>query len=233
MVWLVHYPSQKVPLWINQLSDLEMISKSTDAYGIAGNIRWCKISDIWPKAHTISRPCRSPMACSTAWWSCSRFMKLYSFHFDHMTDQESLVGHSKIWQNTSCLYPIFTAHSEVKVQANFWSFKFSVFIFACRTHMRNVQKLAPYENFLLYGSSNCNCNINGYNDLYMAPVENQNGRHIVERARTSISLWLGLCKWSGRSYFWLLHITMYSCTEFVLCQSFYWVFVEVEKWDSS
>ena len=147
MVWLVHYPSLKVPLWINQLSDLEMISKSTDAYHIAGNIRWCKISDIWPKTHTISRPCRSPMAYSTAWWSCSRFMKLYSFHFDHMTDQESLVGHSKIWQNTSCLYLIFTTHSEVKVQANFLIVQIFSFYFCMQNAHAKCAKISTIWKF--------------------------------------------------------------------------------------
>ena len=147
MVWLVHYPSLKVPLWINQLSDLEMISKSTDAYCIAGNIRWCKISDIWPKAHTIPHPCRSPMAYSTAWWSCSRFMKLYSFHFDRMTDQESLVGHSKIWQNTSCLYPIFTTHSEVKVQANFSIVQNFSFYFCMQNTHAKCAKISTIRKF--------------------------------------------------------------------------------------
>ena len=114
---------------------------------IAGNIRWCKISDIWPKAHTIPRPCRSPMAYSTAWWSCSRFMKLYSFHFDRMTDQESLVGHSKIWQNTSCLYPIFTTHSEVKVQANFSIVQIFSFYFCMQNAHAKCAKISTIWKF--------------------------------------------------------------------------------------
>ena len=73
-------------------------------YRIAGNFRWCKFSYIWPKSPqnkfsyvlisharaTRPRLCSSPMAYSTAWWSRSRFMSLFSFCFDRTTDQESL-----------------------------------------------------------------------------------------------------------------------------------------------
>ena len=88
------------------------------------------------------------MACSTAWWSCSRLMSLFSFCFDLITDQE-WVDRTKIWQNTSCPYPIFTACSEVKVHANFFDCStFHSFIFTRRTHVWNMQKFAPYEEIM-------------------------------------------------------------------------------------
>ena len=57
-------------------------------YHIAGNFRWCKFSHIWPKSPqnkfsyvlisharaTRPHPCSSPMAYSTAWQYCSRFI---------------------------------------------------------------------------------------------------------------------------------------------------------------
>ena len=63
-----------------------------------------------------------------------------------------LVDRSKSRHNTSCPYSIFTACSEVKVHAKISIVEiFVVFIFACRTCMRNMRKLAPCENFPLYG----------------------------------------------------------------------------------
>ena len=76
----------------------------------------------------------------------------FSFYFDCTTDQESWVGHSKSWHNSSCPYSIFTACSELGQNSHKNSIVqiFVVFIFTHRTCMRNMRKLAPCENILLY-----------------------------------------------------------------------------------
>ena len=81
----------------------------------SGKLLLVQILHIWPK---------SPQN-KTAWWSCSRYMSLFSFCFGCMTDQSLWVGRSKVWQNTSCPYLIFTVCIEVKVHSNFRWFKFS------------------------------------------------------------------------------------------------------------
>ena len=132
-------------------------------YRIVGNFRWCKFLYIWPKSPqnkisyilishakaTRPHPCSSPMAYSTAWWSHSRFMSLLaSVSIVWLINCKSLwVDRSKIWHNSSCPYSSFTMCSEVKVHAKFSIVEsFVVFIFACRTGMRNMRKLTPCEN---------------------------------------------------------------------------------------
>ena len=84
-------------------------------------------------------------------WSRCRFMSLFSFCFNHTIDQEC-VGHSKIWQNTSYPYSIFTTCNEVKVRAKFFNgSNFHRFYFCMQNTCVNLRKLAPYENFPLYG----------------------------------------------------------------------------------
>ena len=78
----------------------------------------------------------------------STFMSLC---FDWMTDRECLSRPFNWFGKTisKLSYPcsIFTACGEVKIHT-----KFSIVqIFVCRTSIWNIRKLAPYENFPLYG----------------------------------------------------------------------------------
>ena len=142
---------------------------STVRYRIAENFRWCKFSHTWPKSPqnellyvlisharaTRPRSCSSPMACNTAWRYRSRFMSLYSFCFDRTTDKESLGRPLKDLALYSCLY--HKSRSSPRVARSKFTQKISmvqisvVSISACRTFMRNMGKLAPCENFPLYG----------------------------------------------------------------------------------
>ena len=56
------------------------------------------------------------------------------------------IGHSWSKQNTSCPYSIFTACDKVNFHTEFSIIQiFIVFIFMCRTCIRNIQKLAQYK----------------------------------------------------------------------------------------
>ena len=83
-----------------------------------------------------------------------QFMNLFSFCFDCTTDQESLGSPLKDLALYNCLY--HKSRSSLHVARSKFTQKcrmvqiFVVFIFACRTHMQNMQKLAPCENFPLY-----------------------------------------------------------------------------------
>ena len=126
-----------------------------------GNSCWCKFPYILPKipqnklSHVLisyaratrPHPCSSPMAYSAAWCTRSRFMSLFSFCFDRTNDQQSLgrllkdlAKHIAARIRSS----LHVARSKF-TQKNLIVQIFVVFIFACRTHMRNMQKLAPYE----------------------------------------------------------------------------------------
>ena len=97
------------------------------------------------------RPCSSPMACSTAWWSSSRLIWAFLTFVSIVRLVKSLwVGCSKICQNTSCPFWSSPCVARSKLMPKF-SMVQIFFIFACRTHM---WKLASYKNFPLYGIYN-------------------------------------------------------------------------------
>ena len=126
-------------------------------YCIAGNFRWCKFSHIWLKSPqnkflyilisharaTRPRPC---MAYSTARRYRSRF--LASVLITRLV-KSLWVGCSRIWHSIAVYHE---SRSSLRVVLSTCkNLDGSNFIFACRMHMRNMWKLAPSENFPLYG----------------------------------------------------------------------------------
>ena len=129
---------------------------------IAKNYRWYKLSYIWEKnpqnkcMPELQDHAHAAHLWPTAWHGDLTPGGLWAFLASISIVQliKSLwVGPSKIWQNTSYLYSIFTVYGEVKVHAKMFDHSnFHSFYLVCRTHMQNMHKLAPCKNFPLYGN---------------------------------------------------------------------------------
>ena len=127
-----------------------------------------QISYIWPKSPqnkflfvlishaqaTRPCPCSSPMAYSTAMLHGDLSPGLWAFLASVSIEgliKSPWVGRSKIWRHTSCPYSIIATCGGVKVHVKMHFFKFSWFSFYMQNTHEKYTKLAPYENFPLYG----------------------------------------------------------------------------------